>query len=85
MKIFGVVRNMDMCLSNIRKELQELFFSEEKVEEILDFIEFLQKKEIDLESKVLSEDPEIMNSLEESEREYQEGEFVDFNEIRKDR
>ncbi len=76
---------MDMCLSNIRKELQELFFSEEKVEEILDFIEFLQKKEIDLESKVLSEDPEIMNSLEESEREYQEGEFVDFNEIRKDR
>lgn len=74
-----------MCLSNIRKELQELFFSEEKVEEILDFIEFLQKKEIDLESKVLSEDPEIMNSLEESEREYQEGEFVDFNEIRKDR
>lgn len=54
-----------------------------QVGEAMDFIEFLREKEIDPKSKVLSEDPEIMNALEESEREYQKGEFVDFNEIRK--
>ena len=61
-----------------------MLFSEERIQEVLDFIEFLQEKEIDLESRELSEDPEIMKALEESEREYQAGKYVDFNDIRKE-
>jgi len=75
---------MDIYLTNIRRELKKVLFSEERIQGVLDFIEFLQEKEIDLESRELSEDPEIMKALEESEREYQAREYVDFNDIRKE-